>query len=56
MGRFYSWKYIFKHLTHLDFFHVAIGFYGKKAVKKAIASARGYFENIKDKMSLIKKH
>jgi radical SAM superfamily enzyme YgiQ (UPF0313 family) len=46
MGRFYSWKYIFKHLTHFDFFHVAIGLYGKKAVKRALDEARDYLNSI----------
>jgi radical SAM superfamily enzyme YgiQ (UPF0313 family) len=43
MGRFYSWKYIAKHAAKLDFFHTAIGFYGKKAVKQALDEAKDYF-------------
>ncbi|MBE0427017.1 MAG: radical SAM protein [Nitrospirae bacterium] len=46
MGRFYSWKYIFKHLVHLDFFHVAIGLYGKKAVHRALNETRSYLNSI----------
>jgi radical SAM superfamily enzyme YgiQ (UPF0313 family) len=46
MGRFYSWKYIFKHLAHFDFFHVAIGLYGKKAIKKALDEAMDYLNSI----------
>jgi hypothetical protein len=46
MGRFYSWKYIFRHLSHLDFFHATIGLYGKKAVKRALCEAREYFDTI----------
>ena len=46
MGRFYSWKYIFKHLAHFDFFHVAIGLYGKKAVKRALDEARDYLNSL----------
>ncbi|MEW6002751.1 MAG: radical SAM protein [Nitrospirota bacterium] len=46
MGRFYSWKYIFKNITHLDFFHVAIGLYGKKAVKRALDEAMDYLNSI----------
>jgi radical SAM superfamily enzyme YgiQ (UPF0313 family) len=42
MGKFYSWKYIFKHIAHLDFFHVAIGLYGKQAVKQALGEAKEY--------------
>lgn len=43
MGRFYSWKYIAKHVAKLDFFHVAVGFYGKKAVREALDEAKDYF-------------
>ncbi|MBF0318713.1 MAG: radical SAM protein [Nitrospirae bacterium] len=43
MGRFYSWKYIAKHAARLDFFHAAVGFYGKKAVKQALDEAKDYF-------------
>jgi radical SAM superfamily enzyme YgiQ (UPF0313 family) len=46
MGRFYSWKYIFRHMAHLDFFHVYVGFYGKQAVRKALAEARDYLSSI----------
>jgi radical SAM superfamily enzyme YgiQ (UPF0313 family) len=46
MGRFYSWKYIFKHLAHFDFFHVAIGLYGKKAIKRALDEAMDYLNSI----------
>jgi len=46
MGRFYSWKYIFKHLAHLDFFHVIVGLYGKKAVKRALKETAEYLNSI----------
>lgn len=46
MGRFYSWKYIFKKLSHFDFFHVAIGLYGKKAIKKALKESMDYLNSI----------
>lgn len=46
MGRFYSWKYIFKNLSHFDFFHVAIGLYGKKAIKKALEESMDYLNSI----------
>lgn len=46
MGSFYSWKYIFRHLTRLDFFHVAVGMYGKNAVKRALAETFDYFNNV----------
>jgi radical SAM superfamily enzyme YgiQ (UPF0313 family) len=39
VGRFYSWKYIFKNLSRFDFFHAALGLYGKKAAKDLLAEA-----------------
>ncbi|MEO5357101.1 MAG: radical SAM protein [Nitrospirae bacterium YQR-1] len=46
MGKFYSWKYIFRHIAHLDFFHVAVGLYGKQAVKQALVEAKEYLNFI----------
>lgn len=46
MAKFYSWKYIFKHLSKLEFYYAAVGFYGKKAVKRALAEAEAYFKAI----------
>jgi radical SAM superfamily enzyme YgiQ (UPF0313 family) len=46
MGRFYSWKYIFRHLAQFDFNYVAIGLYGRSAVKKALSEARDYLNSI----------
>lgn len=46
MGRFYSWKYIFRHFAHLDFFHASVGLYGKKAVKEALEEAKEYLNYI----------
>ncbi|MCG6551358.1 MAG: B12-binding domain-containing radical SAM protein [Candidatus Magnetominusculus sp. LBB02] len=46
MGRFYSWKYIAKHAAKLDFFHTAVGFYGKWAVKQALEEAKDYFAGL----------
>ncbi|MEW6570238.1 MAG: radical SAM protein [Nitrospirota bacterium] len=46
MGRFYSWKYILKHLASLDFFHAGVGLYGKKAVKKALRETKAYLNSI----------
>lgn len=43
MGRFYSWKYILRHAAKLDFFHAAVGFYGKRAVREALDEAKEYF-------------
>jgi hypothetical protein len=48
MGKFYSWKYIIKHLAHFDFFHVAVGLYGKKAVKRALDESMDYLNSISD--------
>ncbi|MEJ2683059.1 MAG: radical SAM protein [Candidatus Sulfobium sp.] len=39
VGRFYSWKYIFRNLSRFDFFHAAVGLYGKKAAKDLLAEA-----------------
>jgi radical SAM superfamily enzyme YgiQ (UPF0313 family) len=46
MGRFYSWKYILRHLARLDFFYAAVGLYGKNAVKHALEEAREYLNSI----------
>jgi radical SAM superfamily enzyme YgiQ (UPF0313 family) len=44
MGRFYSWKYIFRHLATLDLHYAAIGVFGKTAVAKALNEAASYLE------------
>jgi radical SAM superfamily enzyme YgiQ (UPF0313 family) len=36
MGRFYSWKYVFRHLARLNFHYTVIGIYGKRLVDKSI--------------------
>jgi len=46
MGRFYSWKYIFRHLAHFDLFHAAVGLYGKRAIRKALEEAKDYLNSI----------
>jgi radical SAM superfamily enzyme YgiQ (UPF0313 family) len=46
MGRFYSWKYIFRHLTKLNFYYAAIGAFGKKAVKKALKAFSAYIDDL----------
>jgi hypothetical protein len=33
-GRFYSWKYLLRHLARLDFHYAAIRIFGKTAVHK----------------------
>lgn len=44
MGRFYSWKYILKHLLKLEFFYAGVGMYGKRAVKKGMDEIISYLE------------
>jgi radical SAM superfamily enzyme YgiQ (UPF0313 family) len=34
LRRFYSWNYIFGNLARLDFFHAALGLFGKKTLQK----------------------
>lgn len=34
MARFYSWKYILRHLATLQFHYAAIGVFGKTAIHK----------------------
>lgn len=36
MGRFYSWKYVFRHLAKLDFHYTAVGLFGKRAVDQSM--------------------
>ena len=36
MGRFYSWKYVFRHLARLDFHYMAVGLFGKRAVDRSL--------------------
>jgi radical SAM superfamily enzyme YgiQ (UPF0313 family) len=45
MGKFYSWKYIFKHLLKFDYYTM-VGLFGKKAIRQALKESRGYFESI----------
>jgi len=44
MGKrvFYSWKYIFRHLARLDFRYMAIGIFGKRAVRKSLEAFSAY--------------
>jgi radical SAM superfamily enzyme YgiQ (UPF0313 family) len=46
MGRFYSWKYILRHLAGLDFHYAAIGVFGKTAVHKCLKASSAYLEEI----------
>jgi radical SAM superfamily enzyme YgiQ (UPF0313 family) len=45
MAKFYSWKYILKHLFKHDHYTI-VGLFGKKAIRQALKESRGYFENI----------
>jgi hypothetical protein len=44
MARFYSWRYIFRHLARLDFHYVAIGIFGKTAVHKSLKASSAYLQ------------
>jgi radical SAM superfamily enzyme YgiQ (UPF0313 family) len=46
MGRFYSWKYIFSHLSKLDFHYAALGIFGKTAVQKTLKASSAYLEGL----------
>ena len=46
MGRFYSWKYIFRHLARLDFHYAAIGIFGKTTVNKTLKASAAYLDDI----------
>ncbi len=46
MAKFYSWKYIIKHISKFEFFYAAAGLYGKNAVKRALEEAKDYLESI----------
>ena len=45
MGRFYSWKYIFRHLAKLEFRYTAIGIFGKRAVDKSLKAFSAYLDD-----------
>jgi radical SAM superfamily enzyme YgiQ (UPF0313 family) len=44
-GRFYSWKYILKHLAKLDFHYAAIGIFGKTTVDKLLKASSIYLDD-----------
>ncbi len=46
MGRFYSWKYIVRHLARLDFSYAAIGLFGKTAVNKTLKTSAVYLDKL----------
>jgi len=44
MGRFYSWKYVFRHLARLDFLYTAVGIFAKRAVDKSLKAFSAYLD------------
>jgi radical SAM superfamily enzyme YgiQ (UPF0313 family) len=44
MSRFYSWKYIFKHLGKLDFHYAALGIFGKNTINKLLKASSVYLD------------
>jgi radical SAM superfamily enzyme YgiQ (UPF0313 family) len=44
MGRFYSWKYVFRHLARLHFHYTAVGIFGKRAVNKSLKAFSAYLD------------
>jgi len=46
MGRFYSWKYIMKHLTHFDLYYTGIGIFWKRTVKKTLKQITAYRDKV----------
>jgi radical SAM superfamily enzyme YgiQ (UPF0313 family) len=45
MSRFYSWKYIFKHLRKLDFHYAALGIFGKTTIRKLLKASFVYLDD-----------
>jgi radical SAM superfamily enzyme YgiQ (UPF0313 family) len=46
MGRFYSWRYILRHLARLDFHYALIGIFGKTAVHKFLKVSSAYLDDL----------
>lgn len=53
MGKFYSWKYILKHLLAFDFHYAALGYFGHRAVKQSLERAMAYLERLEPSGSLL---
>ncbi len=51
MGKFYSWKYIIRHLLKFELFYAGIGVYGKRAIRKARDEIMAYIEEFLDSPS-----
>jgi radical SAM superfamily enzyme YgiQ (UPF0313 family) len=45
MGRFYSWKYVFRHLARLDFHYTAVGIFAKRAVRESLKAFSAYLDD-----------
>ncbi len=45
--RFYSWKYILKHLAMLDFHYAAVGLIGRQITARTLKETANYIENLK---------
>ena len=45
MGRFYSWKYIMRHLAKLDFHYAALGIFGKTTIHKRLKASSLYLND-----------
>ena len=46
MGRFYSWRYILRHLAKSDFHYAALGIFGKTAVYKSLKVSSAYLDDL----------
>jgi len=46
MGRFYSWRYILRHLARLNFHYAALGIFGKTAVHKSLKVSSAYLDDL----------
>ncbi len=44
LKKFYSWKYIMGHMIDRNFYHAALGLYGKNAVRLALKNAKSYLD------------
>ena len=52
LRKFYSWKYILGQMAAFDFYHAAIGIYGKNSVRLALRKSKDYLEDaIRGKMA-----
>ncbi|MBE0426651.1 MAG: radical SAM protein [Nitrospirae bacterium] len=44
MARFYSWRYILRHLARFDLHYAAIGIFGKTAIHKSLKASSTYLQ------------